>query len=169
MDISLEILREEDANKLFEFELENREFFEEMVPSRGEDYYNQEIFIIRHRELLDEQAQGLSYFYLIKDKKGSILGRMNFVDIDHFQNLGHIGYRVGKKYIGAGIASLALKQLLEKVDMLDIKKVLAKTTTFNIASQKVLEKNGFKHIETSNEEFEMNGQSVKFVDYQWTK
>jgi len=45
--------------------------------------------------------------------------------------------------------------------------IKAKTTTNNIASQKVLEKNGFKYIETSDEEFEMNGQKLKFMHYIW--
>ena len=43
-----------------------------------------------------------------------------------------------------------------------------KTTTNNIASQKVLNKNGFERIGTDNEEFEMNGQKINFVHYTWT-
>ncbi|MEK4056432.1 GNAT family protein [Paenibacillus sp. FSL F4-0087] len=53
-------------------------------------------------------------------------------------------------------------------DDLDIKEVKAKTTTNNIASQKVLEQNGFEHIETSDKEFEMDGQMLKFITYTWT-
>lgn len=37
-----------------------------------------------------------------------------------------------------------------------------------MASQKVLEQNGFEHIETSDKEFEMNGQMLKFITYKWT-
>ncbi|MEK5175655.1 GNAT family N-acetyltransferase [Heyndrickxia sp. FSL W8-0496] len=168
MDITIEKLKDEDAKKLYEFELDNRGFFEKMVPSRGEDYYNFENFKIRHKELLDEQALGLSYFYLIKNKKGSILGRMNLVDIDKVKQLGHIGYRVAEECSGKGVASIALKLLLESIDTKGIKKLLAKTTDINVASQKVLEKNGFKFIETSDEEFTFNGQRVKFLFYMWT-
>lgn len=35
-------LQEKHFEKLFKFELENRGYFEEMVPSRGDDYYNLE-------------------------------------------------------------------------------------------------------------------------------
>lgn len=58
--------------------------------------------------------------------------------------------------------------MLESIIDLDIKQVRAKTTTNNIASQKVLEKNGFDYIETGDEEFEMNGQKLRFVNYTWT-
>ncbi|MFB4166795.1 GNAT family N-acetyltransferase [Virgibacillus sp. JSM 102003] len=164
MDITIERLHSTDAGKLYEFELENRDFFEGMVPSRGDDYYDFETFKKKTNALLDEQAQELSYFYLIKNKDGSILGRMNLVDIEN--GLGHIGYRVGKAYTGKGIANTALKLLLDVINNNQgIKQVSAKTTTNNRASQKVLEKNGFKYIATSDEEFIMNEQKVKFVYY----
>ena len=168
MDISLEVLRHTDAKKLYEFELENRDYFEKMVPSRGDDYYNWESFNTRHEDLLDELAKGLSYFYLIKNENGVIVGRMNVVDIDKSRNLGYLGYRVGEAYTGIGIANKALKLLLSIMKEEGIKQILAKTTTNNIASQKILEKNGLKHISTSDEEVKINGQSLKFVNYQWT-
>lgn len=91
------------------------------------------------------------------------------MDIDKSQNLGHVGYRVGKVYTGKGIASKALKILIETMSKQGIKQLLAKTTTNNIASQKVLEKNGFMHVVISTDEFKMNGQSLKFVYYMWTR
>ncbi|WP_404452143.1 GNAT family N-acetyltransferase [Virgibacillus necropolis] len=169
MNISLEKLHIKDAEALFEFELENRTFFEEMVPTRGDDYYNFENFRVRHKALLDEQEQGVSRFYLIKNKNGSILGRMNLIDIDETQSLGHVGYRVGQKYIGKGIAKKALKLLLETVGDTGIEKIKAKTTINNQASQKVLENNGFKILSTGDETFEMHGQNLKFVYYSWSK
>ncbi len=167
MDITLEVLRKIDAKMLYEFELENRDYFEKMVPSRGNDYYNWEFFNTRHDALLEEQVKGLSYFYLIKNENGVIVGRMNVVDIDKSRNLGYLGYRVGEAHTGKGIANKALKLLLSIMKEGGIKHILAKTTTNNIASQKILEKNGFKHISTSDEEFKMHGQSLKFVNYQW--
>lgn len=44
MDILIEKLSESDFENLFDFELENRDYFEEMVPGRGEDYYHLETF-----------------------------------------------------------------------------------------------------------------------------
>ncbi|MBU9722839.1 MULTISPECIES: GNAT family N-acetyltransferase [Bacillaceae] len=170
MNIKIEQLQALDAVDLFQFELENREFFEKMVPGRGDDYYNFEIFQTRHQALLDEQAQGISYFYLIKELEGAILGRMNLVDIDESQQqkLGHLGYRVGKSHTGKGVANKGLKLFLETMRQQGVGQILAKTTSDNIASQKVLTKNDFKHVETSAEEFEMNGRKLKFYYYQWS-
>lgn len=165
--IIIKKLQVEDFDKLFEFELENRGYFEEMVPSRGDDYYNFEIFRQRNKILIDEQAQGLSYYYLIKDKEGTILGRINLVDIEKSEGISHIGYRVGKAYAGKGIAKIALGLLLKDTAKLNVKRILAKTTTNNMASQKVLEKSGFKHVTTDKQKFKMNGQFLSFVHYVW--
>lgn len=163
MEISIICLQERDAEELFEFEKNNRLFFEQMVPGRGEDYYNFETFKIRHRELLTEQQENKSKFYLIKDNSGSIIGRINIVDIDTTNDIAEVGYRVGQEYGGKGIAARALKLLLETE--IRVKKIKAKTTTNNIASQRVLEKNGFKQLSISDNKFEMNGKKLQFIDY----
>lgn len=169
MEIIIEKLNEKDAEKLFEFENKNREYFEKMVPSRGADYYSFEKFKNIHQSLLHEQANGLSYFYLIKNKKGAILGRINVVDIYYSKSIGNLGYRVGQKYVGQGIASRALQLLLNMIlEEGCINQLNAKTTKNNIASQRLLEKNGFIHVNTNNETVEMNGKQLGFVNYKWT-
>lgn len=62
MNIIIEKLKVTDIESLYEFEIENRIFFEEMVSSRGDDYYIPEVFKIRNESLLDEQVKGLSFF-----------------------------------------------------------------------------------------------------------
>ena len=168
MNIIIEKLKSTDVESLYKFEIENRTFFEEMVPTRGDDYYQPEVFKVRHQSLLDEQVEGTSYFYLIKDEKDSILGRINLVDINEHDKIGYLGYRVGQNHTGKGVAKNALKLLLEIIGEMDVEEVKAKTTTNNIASQKVLEQNGFGRTETNDGEFEMNGQLMKFVNYTWT-
>jgi [ribosomal protein S5]-alanine N-acetyltransferase len=163
LEISINSLRESDAQELFKFEKNNRLFFEQMVPSRGEDYYVFETFQLKHRELLAEQEEEKSRFYLIRDNSGNIVGRINLVDIDTTNDIAEVGYRVGKEYGRKGIGVKALKLLLETE--VSVKKIKAKTTTNNIASQRVLEKNGFKQVYISDDEFEMNGQKLQFIDY----
>lgn len=161
LGITINSLQEHDAEELFEFEKDNRLFFEEMVPSRGEDHYKFETFKVRHRELLEEQQNGKSKFYLIRNSSGDIVGRINLIDIT--SDGAEIGYRVGKEYLGKGIGNKALNLLLKT--KLNLKKIKGKTTTNNIASQKILEKSGFKQVCISDDEFEMNGQKLKFIHY----
>ncbi|MFC7366172.1 MULTISPECIES: GNAT family N-acetyltransferase [Bhargavaea] len=167
MDIRLEPLRREDARPLYEFELVNREFFETAVPGRGDDFYRYEGFLERLGELLDEQAAGGSCFYLIKDDGNRILGRMNLTDIDAVSGSAELGYRVAEAYGGKGAASLALKELLQLADDIGVRRILAKTTTANVASCKVLEKNGFLQIGTDDREFILNNETMRFTHYEW--
>jgi len=165
MEIKINLLNEEDAEELFQFECNNIMFFEKMVPSRGDDYYNFEEFKIRHKDLLIEQEKDISHFYLIRNNSGQIVGRINLVDINNIEYGPYVGFRVGEQYVGKGIANQAL-QLLLKIES-SVKKIHGKTTTNNIASQKVLEKNGFKKVSICDDEIYMNGLRLKFIHYIW--
>lgn len=162
MSISIEPLSITDERALFEFEKQNREFFEKLVPGRGDDFYHFEVFQTRHRQLLKEQESGESCFWLIKDEVGTILGRVNLFDINLTEQTAEIGFRVGSEYGNKGIASQALRLLLKAHSDLTLK---AKTTTNNLASQKVLEKAGFKVVTIDENSFEMNGQQLRFIFY----
>lgn len=165
MNISIERLKLEDIEELYSFESKNRSYFEEMVPSRGEDYYIPEIFKRKNIALLEEQDRGESYFFLIKEGH-SIIGRINLVDIDKQQKRADLGYRVGAEHSGKGIASMAVTLLLRTISWEEIDQVDAKTTANNIASQKILEKNGFQKVQSNNEDIlYMNGEKVEFMSY----
>ncbi|MFC9601273.1 GNAT family N-acetyltransferase [Peribacillus butanolivorans] len=165
MEIFIGRLNERDAEELFTFECNNRRFFEQTVPSRGDDYYTFETFKNRHRELLKEQEENISYFYLIKNDSGSIVGRINLVDIDNTNGSAHVGYRIGEKYTQRGIANKALKLLVNTAAELSVNQIHAKTTSNNIASQKVLERNGFIRSSINEEKNEFSGQKETFIYY----
>lgn len=165
MEISLSLLQEDDAEELLEFERVNRRFFEKMVPGRGDDYYQWAVFLDRHRELLEEQERGVCRFYLVKDPDGNIAGRINLVDIDAAAGTAEVGFRLGENYGGKGLGSNALTLLLSTET--DLRQIHAKTTTVNKSSQRVLEKNGLIHMGISGDEFEMNGEKMRFVRYLW--
>lgn len=167
MEISLDLLKETDVEELFVFECGNREFFEKMVPSRGEAYYHFDTFKIRHQELLSEQKNGFSQFYLMRNGAREIIGRINLIDIDPINDTAEIGFRVGEEHGGKGVGNKALQQLLQ-MD-LPIGTIRGKTTTANQGSQKIMEKSGFEKVSVDAEEFEMNGQEMRFVHYLWKK
>ena len=143
MKIHLSKLTFEDAKRLLDFEILNRCFFETMVPTRGDDYYKPDQFLINHQVLLNEQEEGLSTFYLIKNENAEIVGRINLVDINKQLGIAHLGYRVGEAFLGKGIAKKSVKLIIELLKDQSIHQLYAKTTIDNIASQKVLERSGF--------------------------
>ncbi|WP_313800834.1 GNAT family N-acetyltransferase [Cytobacillus sp.] len=169
MNVKVEKLSIKDAKDLFQFECENKSFFEKSVPPRGNDYYDYNKFLILLDSLLEEQNKRECLFYLIKNEKGDILGRMNIVDIDPANGHGSLGYRVGYSYTGKGVATQALKRLKEMIIQENTINLLsAKTTVDNIGSQKVLEKNGFKidnHYKGIKEK--MNDRYYEFIYYNY--
>jgi predicted acetyltransferase len=59
---------------------------------------------------------------------------------------GHIGYHIRKKYWNKGYGSLQLKLLLQKCNEMGIEKALLTCDATNIASSRVMEKNGGKKL-----------------------
>ncbi len=170
MEVRIYRLQESDAESLFHFEVANRVYFNKMVPDRGEDYYKFETFNDKLVQLVTEQSLGLSTFYLIKDEKGTILGRINLVDFNHSNQSAELGYRIGEDYTGNGIATKALKLLLDKTTNLEvIQRITARTTQDNVASRKVLAKNGFTYVYTDQDEVLLNGNFVSLLHYIWKR
>ncbi len=66
--------------------------------------------------------------------------------IERGKKYGDIGYFVGKKFQGKGIATKATKKLIKKAKELGLIGVKATTHPFKIGSQKVLERTGFKRV-----------------------
>lgn len=167
MKIQLKACTPLDTEELYAFELKNRTYFEQSIPSRGDDYYMPEMFKQRHASLLQEQRDGTSFFYLIKDEGGEIIGRINLVDRDVTTKRAELGYRIGQNHTGNGIAKEAVRLLIGQCKKLDIKEIQAKTTDGNIASQKILTSNGFQQ-ESKAMEVELNGQRMMLIQFKLT-
>lgn len=153
MRITISLLTNEDAMDLFEFEKINKDFFEKTVPPRPDSYFEFGSFQTILDDLLNEQAEKKSLFYLIKDEAGNIVGRMNLVDIDWYLKAGEVGYRIGEHSTGMGAAAKALDLMVEEAILLGVKEIKAKTTLNNIASQRVLEKCHFHKLFVDENKF----------------
>lgn len=140
MNLYLSLLSLDDAEQLFAFEKDNKEFFESFVPPRPDTYFRYEDFCETLEVLLEEQDDRRSLFYLIKDENGQIIGRMNLVDIDWVTKSSNIGYRVGQHFSGKGVAVKGLQMLISESKKMGLKELRAKTTSNNFPSQKVLDR-----------------------------
>lgn len=125
---------------LLAFELENRTYFAASIPDRGDAYFAG--FDTRHRELLDEQAAGLHHFHIIADGDGSVLGRVNLVDVA--DGSAELGYRIAERAAGRGLATSAVRQVCAlALAEYGLSVLRAETTLDNAGSQAVLARNGF--------------------------
>ncbi|MRR79802.1 N-acetyltransferase, partial [Bacillus anthracis] len=120
-------------------------------------------------DLLIEQADGNSYFYLIRNEQKELVGRITLVDTDTETRISSLGYRVGEKFTKKGVATAAVKLILDVAKNNKINEVHAKTTSNNLASQIVLEKSGFSSYqnEADTTSVQLNGEHVNFVHYIW--
>ena len=87
---------------------------------------------------------------------------------DVYRKTAEIGYFVGEEYWGKGIATEALKQMLDYIQkQFDVVRIYAEVFEYNKASMKVLEKNGF-YLESIRKKGAFKN-NVVIDDYVWVK
>ena len=142
--ISLELLSEENSLDVYSFEKENREYFEQNLSPRPANYFDLEGFKEITRELLREQENHDVYMHLIRDAQGVMVGRINLSVLENNRKTAELGYRIGENVSNLGYASEAVKLVLEKAfTTYGFNRIIAGTAIGNLASQRVLLKNGF--------------------------
>ena len=142
--ISLELLSEANSLDVYAFETENREYFERSLPPRPANYFDLEGFKEITRELLTEQTNRDVYMHLIRDSQGVMVGRINLSVLEGDRKTAELGYRIGENVTNLGYASEAVKLVLDKAfTTYSFNRIIAGTARDNLASQRVLLKNGF--------------------------
>jgi ribosomal-protein-alanine N-acetyltransferase len=135
----LERLRDDHAPELLRFETENRSYFARSIPDRGDDYFAE--FGDRHKWLLELQDAGTDHFHVILDGD-RIIGRVNLVEAAN--GSAALGYRIAESATGKGLATWAVREACPLArTQYALTRLTAKTTTDNLASQKVLLRTGF--------------------------
>ncbi len=157
MEISL--LSKNDKKALFDFEVKNREWFTKFIPDRPITYFTFDSFSKIIDELIQEIEESICFLYVIYDGD-KIVGRVNISKV--IGTTSEIGYRIDKDYLGKGLASGSLIQLIDRARIEhQLTKLTAHTTSDNIASQKVLEKCGFKYKST------IKHGKLEFLSYEY--
>ena len=159
--ISLELMSEENSIDVYSFEKENREYFERNLPPRPANYFDLEGFKEITRELLTEQENHDVYMHLIRDSQGMMVGRINLSVLESDRKTAELGYRIGENVTNLGYASEAVKLVLEKAfTTYGLHKIIAGTATYNLASQRVLLKNGFTFSRIVENDLQVNDEWV---------
>ena len=159
--ISLELLSEENSIDVYAFERENREYFERNLPPRPANYFDSEGFKEITRELLTEQENHDVYMHLIRDSQGRMVGRINLSVLEGDRKTAELGYRIGENVTNLGYASEAVKLVLEKAFITyGFNRIIAGTATDNLASKRVILKNGFTFSRIIENDLQMNNEWV---------
>ena len=168
--ISLEMLSEENSLDVYFFEKENREYFERNLSPRPANYFDLEGFKEITRELLTEQTNRDVYMHIIRDSQGVMVGRINLSVLENNRKTAEIGYRIGENVSNLGYASEAVKLVLEKAfTTYDLNRIIAGTATGNLASQRVLLKNGFTFSRVIENDLQIHNEWVHTAVFEITR
>ena len=168
--IRLELLSEENSIDVYSFEKENREYFERNLPPRPGNYFDPEGFKEITRELLTEQTNRDVYMHLIRDSQGAMVGRINLSVLEDDRKTAELGYRIGENYTNLGYASEAVKLVLDKAfHTYGLNKIVAGTATDNLASKRVLLKNGFTFSKIIENDLQIHNEWVHTAVFEITR
>ena len=168
--ISLELMSEENSIDVYSFEKENREYFERSLPPRPAHYFDSESFKEITRELLREQENHDVYMHLIRDTQGVMVGRINLSVLGKDRKTAELGYRIGENVTNLGYASEAVKLVLEKAfTTYGFNRIIAGTATGNLASQRVLLKNGFTFSRVIENDLQIHNEWVHTAVFEITR
>ena len=168
--ISLELLSKENSLDVYFFEKENREYFERNLPPRPANYFDLEGFKEITRELLREQENHDVYMHLIRDAQGVMVGRINLSVLGKDRKTAELGYRIGENVSNLGYASEAVKLVLEKAfTTYGFNRIIAGTATGNLASQRVLLKNGFTFSRVIENDLQIHNEWVHTAVFEITR
>ena len=156
-------VRPEDADELAALYAANRDFLAPYEPVRPPEFFTAE----GQRERLERQLEGETHPFAILDGD-AIAGTINaFSIVRDGPESCVIGYWVDGARNGRGLASAAVAEILVYVfGALALHRVEAATLVDNVASQRVLEKNGFDRIGLARRFLRIDGDWRDFLLFQ---
>lgn len=143
------------VNRLFEFELKNKAWFESMIEPRSECFYSNTGVLSHVNMLLTDMEMGKGFNAVIT-KDDAIIARANLKNIKH--GCAEVGFRVSSENTGQGVGSFCLTVLMDCAKELNLKQLNAFVLENNIASKRVLEKQGFVVIDNIKQYLRVNNE-----------
>lgn len=163
--MKLTLINLNDAQALLEFEITNKQWFEQFIPPREQHFYSL-VGIKQHiREFLLDFKCNEMIPLLIKSDNNRIIGRVNITNIDGNKRHAHLGYRVGKSEIKQGVAKWAVAEVIDMLKKQRIEQLYAYTELSNIASQKVLTTNQFNRVRIVANFTKLHGKPIDCIEY----
>lgn len=145
--ISLRPIRLEDAAELARAYRDNRAFTAPYDPPRSESFFTEEGQRTELEQAIAQAAVGARFRYMICSEE-RIVGMISMSNVVRgpFQSA-NLGYWVAERYNGRGVGTRAVALVVEAAfQEHGLHRLEAGTLLDNIASQRVLRKNGFQEI-----------------------
>ncbi|WP_223531038.1 GNAT family N-acetyltransferase [Pseudomonas sp. GL-R-19] len=159
---SVRELKKTDAQALLAFEVDNREWFESHIDARAPAFYSLQGVADHIESYLSDFAIGAWHPFVIEDSSQRIVGRANLKSIDSSTGTAQVGYRIAQSACGRGLATLALRHLIQEAKTRwGLTQLVAFAYKDNLGSRKVLDRCGFQLEQPSCNE--NTGNEDRFV------
>ncbi|MET0414973.1 MAG: GNAT family N-acetyltransferase [Actinoplanes sp.] len=145
MDVTTRLAAVDDAPALAAQLRANRDFLAPWEPARSDEYFTDDGQRQVLADMLRQWADGTTLPHVIV-ADGEVVGRIALTNIARgpFQS-GQLGYWVAAKVNGRGVATAAVADVVRTAfGALGLHRIEAGTLVHNVASQRVLERNGFQ-------------------------
>ncbi|MDE1169328.1 MAG: GNAT family N-acetyltransferase [Pseudomonas sp.] len=137
-------LERADIDALLAFETENREWFQSHIDARDPAFYSVQGVGEHVQAYLSDFAVGAWHPFVIEDANAHIVGRANLKNINSPLGCAEVGYRIGQRFCGQGLATLAVRQLIQTAQRRwHLTQLVAHVYRHNVGSSKVLDRCGF--------------------------
>lgn len=141
--VRIRTLQSTDAEALLTFEVDNREWFERFIDARDAAFYSVQGVTEHIAAYLSDFAAGTWHPFVLEEA-GKIVGRANLKGIDTSERSAEVGYRIAQSACGQGLATLAVRHLIQEAKLhWNLKQLVANVYAANIGSAKVLNRCGF--------------------------
>ncbi|ROL80008.1 GNAT family N-acetyltransferase [Pseudomonas protegens] len=157
----------DDVHELLTFEEDNRAFFEASINARPAAYYSAEGVAEAIAQARQDAEADRGYQFLIREHS-QLVGRINLHRVQRpYLNCAELGYRVGARFNGRGIARAAVAQVLQRAfGELQLSRIEANARPENLGSVRVLETSGFSCYGHSRRSFLLHGQWFDRLHYE---
>ena len=107
--------------------------------------------------------------HIIRDVQGVMVGRINLSVLGSDRKTAELGYRIGENVTNLGYASEAVRLVLDKAfNNYGLNRIIAGTAMDNLASKRVLLKNGFTFIRIIENDLQINNEWVHTAVFEIT-
>jgi ribosomal-protein-alanine N-acetyltransferase len=166
--IGCRLVRPDDAPALAELLRANREFLAPFEPVRADDYFTEAAQRAVIDDALTQYEEGRNLPFVIVDDSAGLVGRITLNGIVRGPFLScSVGYWVSHAAGGRGVATVALTNVIAVAfSELGLHRIQAETLPDNVASQRVLARNGFVRIGMAPRYLKIAGRWQDCVLYQ---
>lgn len=167
-DFYLRPLKPGDEHLVLAFELKNKEHIMRTAGTRPENFYTLDIQTRNVQRAIQAFSDQSMFRFLIMKDEETLLGIISLNDVSLSPSLMScfVGYYVGEDVQGQGIATKALKVICDfGFNELHLHRIEAGVMPSNIASQRVLEKNGFVKEGLARQNVHINGKWQDHLTY----